>query len=266
VPQQQINQPRTPASGAAPADASGRSEPQSRLESPALRQLPIPRTVLAQVADPANNDVGVNPTPVEGIGRETPLDPPATQLDDSGATATDVPRTADARRDPSLTRGAGNVPGGAAMTHQIGTLTVDQSGTGRLQQTVEGVQVKDIVEQAIVLYSTNPSENTPLPPNLDAAADPNADASTTPAERVRDAAIQNSPQVTTPNRNVATATGGIGGQVPVAGGLIRLMSDGSATPPTTPTTRQDQPATVPLEGGQSIQVDTPSVPAPSRAQ
>jgi hypothetical protein len=258
-PQQQINRPRTPASGAAPADASGRSQPQSRLEPPVLRQLPMPRTVLAQVADPANNDVGVNPTPVEGIGRETPLDPPATQLDTSGTAARDVPRTADARRDPSLTRDAGNVLGGTAMTHQIGTLTVDQSGTGRLQQTVEGVQVKDIVGQAIVLYSSNPSENTPLPPNLDAAADPNAVPRSTPAGRARGAAIQNSPQATTPNRNVATATGSFGGQIPVAGGLIRLMSDGSATPPTTP---QDQPTTVPLEGGQSIQVDAPSVPAP----
>jgi hypothetical protein len=168
-PNDSQNQPRTPA-GARPAgtpeDASGRSQPQSRLETPALRKLPIPRTVLAQVADPSNRDVGVNPTPVDGTtespagdptqsadslgtSQETPLDPPATQLDDSAATTTDVPRTADARRDPSLATGAGNVPGGAAMTHQLGTLTVDQSGTGRLQQTVEGVQVKDIVGQAI---------------------------------------------------------------------------------------------------------------------
>jgi hypothetical protein len=232
--------------------------------------------------DPSNRDVGVNPTPVDGTtdssagdptqssntlgtSRENALDPPATQLDDSGTTATDVPRTADTRRDPSLTTGSGIVPGGAAMTHQIGTLTVDQSGTGRLQQTVEGVQVKDIVGQAIVLYSSSPSANTPLPPNLDAAADPNANPSS-PAGRARDAAIQNSPHVATSNRNVATATNGIGGQVPVAGGLIRFISEGSATPPTTTTTPQDQPATVPLEGGQSIEVDTPSVPAPDATQ
>jgi hypothetical protein len=282
VPNDSQNQPRTPAGArpaGTPADASGRSQPQSRLE-PALRNLPIPRTVLAQVADTSNRDVGVNPTPVDGTtdssaadptqssntlgtSRENPLDPAATQLDDSGTTATGVPRTADARRDPSLPTGSGNVPGGAAMTHQIGTLTVDQSGTGRLQQTVEGVQVKDIVGQAIVLYSSSPSANTPLPPNLDAAADPNANPST-PAGRARDAAIQNSPHVTTSSRNVATASG-IGGQVPVAGGLIRLMSDSSSIPATS-STPQDQPATVPLEGGQSIEVDTPSVPAPGATQ
>jgi hypothetical protein len=115
-----------------------------------------------------------------------------------------------------------------------------------------------------MIYSSSPSANTPLPPNLDAAADPNANPGT-PAQRVRDAAIQNSPQATTANRNVATARG-IGGQVPVAGGLIRLMSDGSSTPPKSTTTPQGQPATTPLEGGQSIEVDTPSVPAPDATQ
>jgi hypothetical protein len=285
TPRDPGNRPRVPApDGARPADSptggTGRVQPQSRLESPESKQIQIPRTVLAQVVDSSTAEAGKNPT--AGVGttntpatdvtqisetlgstRETPLDPPITQLDDSGTTATQVPRTADARRDPSATTGIGNVPGGTAMTHQIGTLTVDQSGTGRLQQTVEGVQVQDVVGQAIVLYSSSASANTPLPPNLDAAADPNADPRSTPADRARrNTAI---PESETTNRKVAAATNGINGQVPVAGGLIRLISDSPSTPAST-TNTQEQPATVPLEGGQSIQVETPSVPAPEATQ
>jgi hypothetical protein len=256
-----------------PSGGTGRAQPQSRHGSPESKQIQFPRTVLAQVVDSSTAEAGKNPTegagttdaPADPLGatRETPLDPPITQLDDSGATATEIPRTADARRDPSATTGTGNVPSGTAMTHQIGTLTVDQSGTGRLQQTVEGVQVQDVVGQAIVLYSSSASANTPLPPNLDAAADPNADPRTAPADRTRrNTAI---PESETTNRNVAAATNGINGQVPVAGGLIRLISDSPSTPASTPNT-QEQPATVPLEGGQSIQVETPSVPAPEATQ
>jgi hypothetical protein len=231
-----------------------------------LKHVRIPRTVLAQVVDSPTADAGQNPTATQETPVNPPitqLDPPITQLDDRGTAATQVPRTADARRDPSATTGTGNVPGGTPMTHQIGTLTVDQSGTGRLQQTVEGVQVQDVVGQAIVLYSSSASANTPLPPNLDAAADPNADPRSTPADRApRNEAI---PGSETTSRNAAAATNGLNGQVPVAGGLIRLMSDGPSTPAST-TNRQEQPATVPLEGGQSIQVEAPSVPAPEATQ
>ena len=198
APRDPGNRPRVPApdaapNGARPADSptggTGRAQPQSRHGSPESKHVQFcarcsPKLLIPQQLKQAKilrrmrRKLDCEPA-------NTQLDPPITQLDDSGTAATQVPRTADARRDPSATTGTGNVPGGTPMTHQIGTLTVDQSGTGRLQQTVEGVQVQDVVGQAIVLYSSSASANTPLPPNLDAAADPNADPRSTPADRAR---------------------------------------------------------------------------------
>jgi len=61
---------------------------------------------------------------------------------------------------------AGPNANGAGTLNQIGTITVDQSGTGRMQQRVESAQVRNVVGQAIVLYSQNASSPETLPADL----------------------------------------------------------------------------------------------------
>jgi hypothetical protein len=115
--------------------------------------------------------------------------------------------------------GAGN--GSQPQLHQIGTLTVDQSGTGRMQQVVEGIQVQAVVGQAIVLYSQNaPNANqqTTLPSNLDPSTDPSSPNSENGASKASLPAASGNNQVA-PNPGA-----------PVAGGIIRLMTDRRPTP------------------------------------
>ena len=64
-------------------------------------------------------------------------------------------RTPDELRQ-ALSRGvdiciASGLAGSLKREHRIGTITVNQIGTGRMQQKVEGMQVRNVVGQAIVL-------------------------------------------------------------------------------------------------------------------
>jgi hypothetical protein len=116
---------------------------------------------------------------------------------------------------------------------RIGTLTVDQSGTGRLQQVVESVRVQDVVGQAIAIYSQNGVPQSALPPNLDATADPLAGAArpgaTSPATRtggVADTTRQvPATDVGGSSANLANGSSGTSGNGAIAAGIIRLMSD-----------------------------------------
>jgi hypothetical protein len=202
-------------------------QPQSRQE----RGARIPRTVLAQVTDTTQTNETASPPSANSIpatGNVEPLDTPATgQIRQPGATATGKSRVEEARRSQLTTPGATDGIGGVSPTlNQIGTLTVDDSGTGRMQQVVEGVQVRDVVGQAIVLYSQTGTQPTPLPANLDPSADPATGApATNPQSARRSQSLEPSPpsneaaQLRAQNPNVGDS------QVPVAAGLIRLMSD-----------------------------------------
>jgi len=68
------------------------------------------------------------------------------------------------------------------MAHEIGTITVDQSGTGRMQHVVEGMQVRNVVGQALVIYTSGTTPAVTLPPNLDATVDPAAKAAGSPPD------------------------------------------------------------------------------------
>jgi hypothetical protein len=177
------------------------------------------------------------------------------------------PRTA--RRDASLGANdpSDNFPPIAGPAVRIGTLTVDQSGTGRLQQTVEGVQVQGIVGQALVIYSTNASSNRTLPPNLDATTDPGvptANHGTQQGAATSEADVSRVPGTTNQrSRSAVVPSNGFGGQTPVVGGLIRLMSDPGAVPRST---TGGAPAPGATTDPQAQGVETPSVPAPSRVQ
>jgi hypothetical protein len=114
----------------------------------------------------------------------------------------------------------------------IGTLTVDESGTGRMQQPVEGVQVQHVVGQAIVIYMQQVPAGTTLPPNpvvgdprsgqsraiQQTIGDPQATRQARAAER---AATLQSSDTNQPN----------GSPTPVAAGTIRLVSDQRSTAP-----------------------------------
>ncbi len=83
-----------------------------------------------------------------------------------------------------------------SVTNEIGTLVIDQSGVGRLQQKVETLQVRSVVGQAIVIYAQQggvPAKPTPL-------ADPKS--------------VETSPVPSNTNERVA-----------VAGGIIQLITD-----------------------------------------
>jgi hypothetical protein len=265
--------------GSQPDSGTGTGLPQGRLDSPKYQHLEFSRTVLAQVADqatPAANSSSITegrPTDIPATERPEPsaATPATGEVLPSNASPTGIPRAADARRDSSLITNDGvhAVPGIPGPAIRIGTLTVDQSGTGRLQQTVEGVQVQGIVGQALMIYSMNAMPNRTLPPNLDAAADPGApavDTRTQPVGSATEGAVRRPPSVaaqSTGERGITAA--GFGGQVPVAGGLIRLMSETTDVPGRVPsggtTTAGPETPNAQLPG-----VDTPSVPAPDGVQ
>jgi hypothetical protein len=237
--------------------APGRAQPQG-----SNQQQQIPRTVLAQVvegveADPSaagatNGASAGQAQPVTPGGPEQPLIPNTGQVDPLDTPPIGQARTSqDTQRDGALGDRTGQDTGletgdagigsasigtgtGLGPTVNVGTLTVDQSGTGRLQQVVEGVQVQQVVGQAIVILSDQVSPNTALPANLNAAGAATPDQA---AAAQRNAADQTRPgdlrrgtarPPTASNQTVPpTAVGGqgVGNPMPVAAGIIRLMSD-----------------------------------------
>jgi hypothetical protein len=184
-------------------------------------------------------------TPPSGLAR--PLStPPSGQTRPLTSTPTGLPDT----RQPGRADTPPSEGSQAGTLTQIGILTVDQSGTGRLQQVVEGAQVADIVGQAIVIYAAAKPPQTAIPPNpnvsgvREGAGDPNV-----PAES----------QATAGSRQAAPAVRGAtqvnSSMQPVAAGVIRLLSDrrpaiGATDTPTgelTPQGQQPPTATEALE-------------------
>jgi hypothetical protein len=166
----QLAPPRAPApatpNGATPAPA-GAGQPQGNLPP---RSASIPRTILAQVSaageteNALTNSAATDSIPPTGqatpsttpaTGEAVPSTTPATgNVNPSTSTPTgrssvnDAQQAELAKQAAAAGRGAGNT-----TMNRIGTITVDQSGTGRMQQKVEGMQVRNVVGQAIVLYS-----------------------------------------------------------------------------------------------------------------
>ena len=102
---------------------------------------------------------------------------------------------------------------------------MDQSGTGRLQQVVEGVQVADIVGQAIVIYAPAKPPQTAIPPNQnvsglrEGAGDPNVPVQPQGARPLRETC-----RVRRCRKPLAMLQVN-GSTQPVAAGVIRLLSD-----------------------------------------
>jgi len=209
---------------------TGAGSPQSRLQSPATPRATTPRHVLAQVADDSTAGRDVPPT-----GQTQPLDtPPTGSINELDAPATgevnelDATPTGQSRVDPRDGANAGGAGQGAANPAvPIGTLTVDQNGTGRLQQVVEAARVQDIVGLAIVIYSQGGETQAAQHGNLNSAEG----AALRQPEGARTGNTGVSP---TGNRGAGQQAGAASGREdasgmnegrPVAGGTIRLMSE-----------------------------------------
>lgn len=195
---------------------TGVSTPQSSLQS-------IPRTVLAQVAASGTSSADSEGSGAAAASPGTTFRPTGpssvnnTQRDQATQTTTGLDQTA---------TGSGTDTGiGVATLNEIGTLTVDQSGTGRMQQTVEGVQVRNVVGQAIVLFSQGGAQPT-LPANLNGAA-----GTATRQGVVDSGSARGSQGVVGGAQAGAVPEAGAAGQatpgarLPVAAGIIRLISD-----------------------------------------
>jgi hypothetical protein len=247
-PSNRANQIDLPAGNqpAVPQDGSG-AQPGAAQPNPADAGAPQADGRTDQSDIPPSGLARPLSTPPSGQAR--PLStPPSGQTRPLTSTPTGLPDT----RQPGR---ADTPPGEGSPTgtlSQIGILTVDQSGTGRLQQVVEGVQVAEIVGQAIVIYAPTRPPQTAIPPNpnvsgvREGAGDPNV-----PAESQATAGATQAPRQ---NAAVAAAAQVNGATQPVAAGVIRLLSDrrpalGAADSPTgelIPQTQQPT-GTEPLE-------------------
>jgi membrane-associated protease RseP (regulator of RpoE activity) len=126
---------------------------------------------------------------------------------------------------------SGNPLSGSTLA-LVGTLTVDQSGTGRLQQVVEGVRVRDVVGQAIVIYAPATPPTTTVPPNTNVSGtrgETATAAATGQQQQPGNVPVTNQPRQlpgATPQQLATTGPiTGAGTPTPVAAGVIRLMSD-----------------------------------------
>jgi hypothetical protein len=160
--------------------------------------------------------------------------PPTGRVLPSGTSPTGQPDPDAENQDGVFGTGAGgdiasgNALSGATLA-QIGMLTVDQSGTGRLQQVVEGVRVRDVVGQAIVLYAPATPPVTTVPPNANVSGTRGESAASATANQPQPPS--NLPGPNRPRQAPAGArqqanTGPLSGSpTPVAAGIIQLMAD-----------------------------------------
>jgi len=228
----QIQRPAGTPGRNVPENPTGRpvGQPQGNVQPGTIHE--IPRSVLAQVVNDPQQNTGSSGTTIPATGQSRPLTAPATgQVNPSstlptGQSSANNELTNQINQNNAARTGVGNTgvgnTGNPAM-NQIGTLTVDQSGTGRMQHVVEGLQVQAVVGQAIAIYAQNAAtdQKTTLPPNLDATTDPAAGNAT------------NAPQSNAAQNGQArpgATNGASGNNTPVAAGIIRLMNERGPAP------------------------------------
>jgi hypothetical protein len=173
----------------------------------------------------------VNPPATPPSGRVLPPAAPATGRVLPPGTSpvglpADDPRVAGGREGESSSHAA---TGGAqaGTLSQVGVITVDENGTGTLQQVIEGIRVRDITGQAIVIHApSKPSESTSTanPSTTSARAGgvtpSNQDASD--AVRSGTAANRAPQQHSLPASELGQTPDSTG---PIAAGIIRLLPD-----------------------------------------
>jgi PDZ domain len=222
----------TPNSNGAPLESPGAVSPPQSNSVPTTAE--TPRSVLAQVVSNPVSDIAGGAAPP--TGQVQPLTAPAA-----------------GQADPTNTVpiGRSNAAGSPAPgQNELGTLTVDQSGTGRMQRVVEGVRVRNVVGQALVISASTKSPITTLPPNLDPTADP------APAKSPAARGATNPGSVASPPSSASPT----GGPVPVVAGVIRLLSDRGGAQAGAAEGGGARPATTRQNG----HAPNPAQPAPSR--
>jgi hypothetical protein len=221
---------------------SGTNQPQGKA-APALRGT-VPETVLAQVADSVDSGT-TNSAAGQGL--------PAGQPNVNDAQPNQTSQTAPGVDQTTATTTTTSVPG--ATRGDIGTITIDQSGTGRMQTTVEGIQVRNVVGQAIVIYSQDGSQQT-VPVNLGVGTAAEQGASDPALARgSRRRIVDSRPAATDPPAAVPTQPTA---RVPVAAGIIRLMSDRRPPPSDT------EAAATPTGAGGVVEQPASAAPAAGR--
>jgi hypothetical protein len=229
----------------------------------------VAESAATNAADASSATPNATPTDIPATGQRRSVTNPAA----GAAQPVDTPATGRAR---PLSETSIEAKAGVGPTLRIGTITIDQSGTGRLQQVVEAVRVQDVEGLAILIYtqSDNPTPN--LPPNLDPTVDPVAGAGARPtptrgqsqdaaqpdqSDSSVPAATQPGASRTAPQNPAATAiANGIDENVPVAGGVIRLMTDGTQEAEGASTAAQGLPSAEPPLDPQSVPQNS-AVPA-----
>jgi len=149
-----------------------------------------------------------------------------------------------------------NSPAKSAPFKEVGILTVDESGTGRMQQTVEGVRVRHVVGQSIVIISqANETQTLPPTPNSAGAKvyDRAAIASSTSNMRNHNI-VANSAHRTDAADQVSSRS-----RIPVAAGIIRLISDRRP-----PATAKDEVDSATSSGESAARKPSSATPSTSR--
>jgi hypothetical protein len=184
----------------------------------------------------------VNPSSTPPTGEVNPsTTPPTGNVNPSSSTPTGQSSVNNAQRAQLAREAAGGVA--SPTQNQIGTITVDQSGTGRMQQKVESMQVRNVVGQAIVLYSQGGSSQPTLPSNLNGTAG-SATRQGVNDSTARDSQLPNDAnagQGSAASQTAALQPATSGTQVPVAGGIIQLVTD--RRPPATAVPQTSQAPT-----------------------
>jgi hypothetical protein len=216
----------------------------------------IPSTILAQVIDEVGSGSGAaaqtSPSATPSTGQvNRPGTPPTGQVLPPGTPPTGqvlrpgTPPTGQVlppgtpptgRVSPATPIGDnnGNIAGtsfGPQGLDQFGMLTIDQSGTGRMQQVVGGVRVRDVVGQALVIYASGNQPTTTVPPNANTSGTAlrNQPGATQRGSQNTQQVPPNAagqPQLPAGNQAQLGATAGsvAGSGIPVAAGIIQMMA------------------------------------------
>jgi hypothetical protein len=195
----------------------------------------IPPTVLAQVTNETQPPTGSPGPTIPPTGQVSPSTvPPTGQVNPSNTTPTGqstvnnalLEQARRAREANAAASGADQV--GRKAPNQIGTLTVDQNGAGRMQTVVEALRVQDVVGQAIVVYTQPSTASNALPPNLDPTADPIGDERVTDPAGPLGRSVPTTPPATPSTTRTVPDPGAVQNTAktqPAAVGIIRFLSD-----------------------------------------
>jgi len=223
--------------GAAPAGAPTKEAPTNaplkRAGQPQSSAIPsslIPRTVLAQVNTSEQTTNTGTAAPATGAsagstsGQANPAKVPSTGQPGASSTTT----TGGQQNTASTTATGAGVGASGGTLGDIGTLTVDQSGTGRMQKTVETMRVRNVVGQAVILYSGNSGQPT-LPANLNGSAGAASKQGVVDAPNAAQGNAASKSAGTTGSTTTAAQQGLPNSRVAVAAGIIQLVPDHPST-------------------------------------